>query len=315
METRPRIGVIGTVNRPESRAVMEEVSRRGAEGVLFDLGLDEVLDSLDFARGRLLDMPLESFSAWYVNVMGNRAPRYMRGAAPTESEWEAGHADYHAHIEAENRRYERRAGLLMILESLAPVVNPPATYRWHARKAFELQSLWEAGFPVPEFISSNDLEALKGFIRSCGGRALYKPHVGGTMCAVLVEERSLDEAAESLHFRPLLLQRFIPGFNVRAFVAGNRFLGAAKILQDASIADSRAGQQGVEAWEIPEENRRMAVDAARHHGLLFSGVDFQYHAEERRYYFLEANSSPMFVNFERATGIPVTEALVRLLLP
>jgi glutathione synthase/RimK-type ligase-like ATP-grasp enzyme len=315
METGPSIGVIGSLNRAESRAVMEEAARRGAGAMLFDLSKDEVLETLDLRTGRLLGLPLEGFAGWYVNTMGNRAPRFRREAADSEAEWEAAGPLYHEYVGTENRRYERRASLLMALEKMAPVVNPLDTYRWHATKVFELHALAQAGFRVPEFVSSNDPEALKAFIRSCGGRALYKPHVGGTMCATLVDAAVIGEVAPSLRLRPVLLQRFIPGFNIRAYVAGDRFVGAARILQDEAVADSRVAPEGVEVWDLPEAERRTALDAARHHGLAFSGIDFQYHAGENRYYLLEANSSPMFVNFERLTGVGVTEALVRLLLP
>jgi D-alanine-D-alanine ligase-like ATP-grasp enzyme len=41
-------------------------------------------------------------------------------------------------------------------------------------------------------------------------------------------------------------------------------------------------------------------------------MDFRLTADGR-YVFLEANPSPMFLGFEKATGLPLTEALVKLL--
>jgi glutathione synthase/RimK-type ligase-like ATP-grasp enzyme len=36
--------------------------------------------------------------------------------------------------------------------------------------------------------------------------------------------------------------------------------------------------------------------------------------DDGRFVFLEANPSPMFLGFERQTGLPLSEALVNLLL-
>jgi glutathione synthase/RimK-type ligase-like ATP-grasp enzyme len=47
--------------------------------------------------------------------------------------------------------------------------------------------------------------------------------------------------------------------------------------------------------------------------LLWTGIDFRL-TPEGHYVFLEANPSPMFLGFEQATGLPLSESLAALLL-
>ncbi len=51
---------------------------------------------------------------------------------------------------------------------------------------------------------------------------------------------------------------------------------------------------------------------ARALDLLWTGIDLRL-TPEGDYVFLEANPSPMFLGFERQTGLPLTESLAHLL--
>ena len=313
METATRIGIVSTPERLEWEALSHEARRRGVEPLLLDLSGEAVHEEIDLVNGRFRNLDLDSMDAWFVITLGNRAPRFMRYGAESEEEWEDYYDAYHDHIMTENRNFGARAGLLLYLARRSLVVNPFPTYRFHAMKVMEMAVLLSEGYPIPPFISSNEPEALKAFIRAQGGEALYKPHVGGTMHTTFVTEEVIDDVAESLSYRPVLLQRFIRGYNVRAYVLGNDFLGAARIVHDEQYADSRVSQEDVVVVELPDELKEMSVAIARRHGMIFSGLDFQYCPEEDRYYLLEANSSPMFVNFETLSGIPVTGNLIHFL--
>ena len=46
---------------------------------------------------------------------------------------------------------------------------------------------------------------------------------------------------------------------------------------------------------------------------MWTGIDLRL-TPEGRYVFLEANPSPMFLGFERQTGLPITDNLAALLV-
>ena len=52
---------------------------------------------------------------------------------------------------------------------------------------------------------------------------------------------------------------------------------------------------------------------ARELDLLWTGIDYRL-TPDRQYVFLEANPSPMFLGFQSATGLPLLESLVDLLV-
>jgi len=57
----------------------------------------------------------------------------------------------------------------------------------------------------------------------------------------------------------------------------------------------------------------MCLRIARALDLLWTGIDLRL-TPEGLYVFLEANPSPMFLGFERQTGLPLTESLATLLV-
>lgn len=69
----------------------------------------------------------------------------------------------------------------------------------------------------------------------------------------------------------------------------------------------------IKPLEIPSELKEEAKTLANALHLLWSGIDFRM-TPEGEYYYLEANPSPMFMGFERYSGLPLTELLLNLLI-
>ena len=67
------------------------------------------------------------------------------------------------------------------------------------------------------------------------------------------------------------------------------------------------------AGELPDDVVRLCRHVARALDLVWAGIDLRRTAAGE-HFFLEANPSPMFLGFEAATGLPLTEALMELLL-
>ena len=86
----------------------------------------------------------------------------------------------------------------------------------------------------------------------------------------------------------------------------------------ASVPLDVSGQRRVVRREhyvciLPEDLARLCRHVARALDLVWAGIDLRRTAAGE-YFFLEANPSPMFLGFEAATGLPLTEALTELLL-
>jgi glutathione synthase/RimK-type ligase-like ATP-grasp enzyme len=68
----------------------------------------------------------------------------------------------------------------------------------------------------------------------------------------------------------------------------------------------------IRAHALEPATEELSLDIAETLDLRWTGIDFR-RTPQGRYVFLEANPSPMFLGFERATGLPLTESLIELL--
>jgi glutathione synthase/RimK-type ligase-like ATP-grasp enzyme len=103
------------------------------------------------------------------------------------------------------------------------------------------------------------------------------------------------------------VQERIERDNVRAFVLGDRVIGAAEVVPlTPSEVDSRRGDSRVWRIALPEETARTAVAAARRWGMPFSAVDFMRESATGRFVLLKCNLAPFFVNFEAWTGLDIS---------
>ena len=110
----------------------------------------------------------------------------------------------------------------------------------------------------------------------------------------------------------MTLQAYIPGTNIRSYVLGETVY-SAEIRSPA--VDFRADRQAaVLPVEVPQQVQQQCVAIARALLLSWTAIDWRL-TPEGQYVFLEANPSPMFLHYERQTGFPITQDLVRLLLP
>ena len=197
----------------------------------------------------------------------------------------------------------------LLIRLPAKWVNGWKAYQSHQTKPAQLSLLAGHGVPVPDTLITNDPEAVREFAAR-HPRAIYKPVQGGAHTQRLSPKHLTDEHLATLRFAPLTLQEEVPGTSVRVFVAGERVLACA--LQTESL-DYREDQQAkIVPHTLPAEVAAMCLTAARTLDLVWTGIDLQRTAEGR-YVLLEANPSPMFLEFEARSGLPLTEALLDVL--
>ena len=201
-----------------------------------------------------------------------------------------------------------------LLESLLidlPVrwVNGWHAFQLHQTKAVAFQSVAKLGVPVPATLLANDTDAVRAFA-AAHPRCIFKPVQGGAHTRRLTGDHLTDENLLTLSVAPVTLQEEIEGTNIRVFVAGERVLACEVRTEAIDFRDDI--EPRIVAVDLPAEIAEQSLRIARSLELLWTGIDFR-RTPAGEYYFLEANPSPMFLGFERRSGLPLTSALVNLL--
>jgi hypothetical protein len=188
-------------------------------------------------------------------------------------------------------------------------VNGWRGFQLHQTKPVQLALVAALGVSVPATLLANDPEAVRDF----AGRhphCVFKPVQGGAHTQRLTPGHLSDENLRNLAHAPVTIQEEIPGTNIRVFVAGERVLGCEVRTEALDFRDDEAPE--IVAYDLPAEVAGDCLDIARALDLLWTGIDFRL-TPEGRYFFLEANPSPMFLGFESRSGLPLTASLTALL--
>jgi glutathione synthase/RimK-type ligase-like ATP-grasp enzyme len=189
-------------------------------------------------------------------------------------------------------------------------VNGWSGFQLHQTKPAQLARAAAAGARVPATLLANDPEAVLDFAAR-HPRSIFKPVQGGAHARRLTPEHLTPERLQNLTLAPITLQEEVDGANVRVFVAGESVL-ACEI--DSATLDYRDDPQAqLRACELHDDVARLCRHIARALDLVWAGIDLR-RTDAGEHFFLEANPSPMFLGFEAATGLPLTKALMELLL-
>jgi len=187
-------------------------------------------------------------------------------------------------------------------------------------KLRSLQVLSKAGVGLPKTVFAKHPKDVEGLIELVGGPPVIIKLLEGTqgIGVVLAETaktaKSTIEAFYGLKAN-ILIQEYIAeakAADVRAFVVGNRVIGAMK--RQGKEGDFRSnlhrGGNGVSVALTPEEEAT-AINAARALGLRVAGVDML--QSNRGPLVLEVNSSPGLEGIEKTTGLDVASQIVQLI--
>jgi len=211
-------------------------------------------------------------------------------------------------------------GLAVVRQFEAMGVPTTATADAIARsrdKLHSLQTMDEAGLPVPRTAVIATRRALVAAVQAVGGLPVVIKLIRGTQGKGVVLARNLATAAAVLDKvrapnRQALIQQYIAeaaGTDRRLIVVGNRCVAAMERL--AAEGEFRANlHRGGTARPFTPDPRteELAVAAARAHGLAVAGVDLL--QSDQGPLLLEVNSSPGLEGIERATGADVAGAIV-----
>lgn len=175
-------------------------------------------------------------------------------------------------------------------------------------KLRSLQILSKAGVGIPKTVFSRETTQVEDLLKQVSGVPVIIKLARGThgKGVVLAETRKAAKSViqafyvEGLSF---MIQEFIEesgGSDIRAFVIGNRVVGAMKrqSLDDDFRSNIHLGGEGKKV-KLTDEEKKTAIKAARAMGLSICGVDMI--QSDRGPLVLEVNSSPGLSGIETST--------------
>jgi ribosomal protein S6--L-glutamate ligase len=186
-------------------------------------------------------------------------------------------------------------------------------------KLRSMQLLAKTGVGIPKTIFSRNSTDIDDLIDKVGGMPVIIKLASGTHGngVVLAETKKAAKSVLQAFYLSnddgtnILLQEFVEesaGTDIRAFVVGSRVVASMKrqSLDDDFRSNLHKGGEGT-IIKLTEEERKMAIRAAKAMGLNIAGVDMM--RSQRGPLVLEVNASPGF-GIEKVTGRDVAGPII-----
>jgi ribosomal protein S6--L-glutamate ligase len=186
-------------------------------------------------------------------------------------------------------------------------------------KLRSMQVLAKAGVGIPKTVVSRNSTDIDDLIEKLGGTPVIIKLARGTHGngVVLAESKKAAKSVLQAFYLSnedgtnVLLQEYVEesaGTDIRAFVVGGRVVASMKrqSLDDDFRSNLHKGGEGT-IVKLTEEERKMAIRAAKAMGLNIAGVDMM--RSKRGPLILEVNASPGF-GIEKVTGRDVSTPII-----
>ncbi len=186
-------------------------------------------------------------------------------------------------------------------------------------KLRSMQLMAKAGVGIPKTVVSRNTTDIDVLLERLGGMPVIIKLARGTHGngVVLAETKKAAKSVLQAFYLTnddgtnILLQEFVKesaGTDIRAFVVGSRVVASMKrqSLDDDFRSNLHKGGEGT-TIKLTEEERKMAIKAAKAMGLNIAGVDMM--RSDRGPLILEVNASPGF-GIEKVTGRDVASAVI-----
>ena len=192
-------------------------------------------------------------------------------------------------------------------------INSWEAYQFHKEKPLQLGRVKQMGVKIPATLISNDPEKVTEFA-SNHEKVIFKPVYGGAYTQLLTQSHLEPKRLKQvLSISPVSIQEYIPGTNIRSYVIADSVY-TAEIRSNCNSLDFREDAKAeLIPRELPSAVRQQSLAITQALKLEWTAIDWRLEPTGE-YIFLEANPSPMFLYFEKQTGFPITEKLVKLLL-
>jgi hypothetical protein len=192
-------------------------------------------------------------------------------------------------------------------------VNRPLSNGMHLYKSHQLQQIHQfAGVAVPQTLMTQHPHEILAFAEALPEPLICKPCYSFDYANMLWKKDLTDDYLAQLTQKPRLYQGFVPGIDIVAFVVGPHIL-AVSIEAEGGEDYRKAASRKIQIMVLPDEIQMVCHRIHQLLGLTFSAIDFR-RTPEGKYVFLEANPSPLFLNFQKMTGLPIGETLIDVLM-
>ena len=297
------IAILGGLDDDHASFMLQHLTQKGQDAIL--------LDSRRFPNELRLTLDPRS-DQWTIHLPGGR--RVNQGEIRAIY-WRCYSGIPHPGLPNEEQAFIAQNDARSLFESFLVTyptrwVNGWNGYQLHQTKPAALRIASSLGVPVPATCLTNDPQAVQEFAAS-HPRSIFKPIQGGAHTRPLSPRHLAVENLAHLRFAPVTVQEKIPGTNIRVFVAGEEVLACE--VQSESLDFRDTPDPRIIPHDLPDSIAKQSGRIAQELHLIWTGMDFRL-TPDGNYVFLEANPSPMFLGFESRSGLPLTDALTRLLI-
>ncbi len=307
-----KIGIFGSHNDPQSQLLISALKRRSAEVALVESTSIHTGTEFSYRNGSFFynGERLDDVAGWFLRyVISPLPPRFKAGEDfVLYQDW------FYEYMHRQERYTFQIAMLLAWGARGIPVVNPPENGGVMQIKTFQLDIARLSGLDIPRTLVTNNKEKVAQFKQEVG-EVVFKPSMGGALCTPLDEEA--EKELDLLRQSPVIFQERVKGTPVRVTMVGDQVVSCARIPSSRlDYRDNPGYNEGKQVYLpefLPETIRLKCLEMMKNCGLLFSGIDFILQ-EDGRWVFLEANSSPIYLDIERKTGVSITDAIADHLL-
>jgi hypothetical protein len=197
-------------------------------------------------------------------------------------------------------------------------VNDPARDEVAGHKVVQLEAARRVGLPVPRTLVTASLPEGRVFLAGCRRGAIVKS-LSSSVEGGWTRRTGPDDPAlpDRLARGPAILQERVDGLDVRVTAVGRRLFAVATDAGAGGDPDEVRANWGravasSRPIELPAELSRRLLALQRTFGLDYGAIDLR-RRRDGRWAFLEVNPAGQWLQFEAATGLPITAALAALL--
>lgn len=203
---------------------------------------------------------------------------------------------------------EKTSALESFLYSVGNIsFNSLQAVELHRKKGAQTQILHKNGIRMPRTLITSDKDAVTDFYLENNKSLIYKPVRGGAFTKKFKDEDL--ERLDTLVNCPCQLQEFIDGIDIRVYAFDTGEIYAGEII--ANNVDFREDPNAViNKVVLPKKVQKDCLKVLKLLGLRYSGIDIRLN-KNGEYVFIEANPAPMFIHYERMTGYPITDTLIK----
>ena len=221
--------------------------------------------------------------------------------------------------------------LSQAIEKIIPIYNNYSSLRLSDDKMLTILALKNSNINAPLtvsaplcYVDNPDKEIVRRFLDQVEERLSYplvfkECHGSLGRQVKLINNREELEKVYYSHIQiPHIYEEFLKkhkGHDYRIMVIDNKVVAAMERINENDFRSNIAlGGKGYDVTKtIPEEYKKLAIDACIALGLDYAGIDVGI-SDDDKPCFIEANSNAFFTEIEKVTGINITGLLVEYLL-